>query len=302
VKDFCICILAHNEERHIRNTILSLVREGSDFDCDIIVYANGCTDKTVSITAELSLSIDNLHLRELKKASKPLAWNRAFSENKNEILFFSDGDIVLESGTIAGLHGVLEKKKDVSLVGCSFSPRREKDGWEQIATSFLQIPFGQNFLAGGFYAVRRVDLEKTFNKFGLTGMPAGLVAEDGFLERIIGRMEIVPYRVFYEPPSINDYLRYLARIRWQNEQLDLIGHGLEISWKKEESFLYRFIEKIKAVHSVRSFVLGALGSSARFLFKKIYAGKIAAYYHELGPVVMEQVDVLNLKTRSESTK
>ncbi len=88
---------------------------------------------------------------------------------------------------------------------------------------FLQTPFSQDYLAGGIYAVKKSELSQLLQEFGWSGLPPGVTGEDCFLDRIVGgdKLRIADCRSFYEPPDFRDYFTYLARIRWQNEQLNL---------------------------------------------------------------------------------
>ena len=162
LKTICVCILAHNEEKHIKNTIQTILKGNTEIDFDIVVYANGCTDNTVQIVSEICHSKDNVYLRVLSIPSKPNAWNTAFNENKNPILVFSDGDITPEADIILSLHHTLQNKKEIALVGCQYWPKKNSLSFSQRISGFLQIPFGQDFLSGQFYAIKRAALVKIF--------------------------------------------------------------------------------------------------------------------------------------------
>lgn len=94
-----VCVFAHNEEANILGT-LSAICDGNDLSrlFPIYVYANGCTDRTVELVEGFAKEHSNVHLRVLPVASKPNAWNMAFSEQKSDIIIFSDGDVVPEKG------------------------------------------------------------------------------------------------------------------------------------------------------------------------------------------------------------
>lgn len=304
-KEICVCILAHNEEKHIRNTIYSILRGNDDIYFDIVVYANGCIDNTIKIVKELASSEANIHLRELEIASKPAAWNVAIKENKHLILIFSDGDVTPEPGTVTTLYHLLRRRNDISLVGCQFWPQKLNLSLTQRLSGFLQIPLAQDFLSGQFYAIRRCDLFKEFQKTGIEKLPGGIVAEDAFLEALFPTQKffISPKKIFYEPPTFDDYLKYLARVRWQNEQLKVLYHHSSLKGKiGNGNLLQTTIRKFRMTTGVRRILLGIISTSFRYLFKKIFSKKIERYYLKLGAVSDEGHKILSTLSRSESTK
>ncbi len=219
--DACVCVLAHNEQKHIASTIKAIIDGNREVEFDIIVYANGCTDNTVDIVKNLFEIYPNLHLRELDKASKSLAWNTAFHENADSILIFSDGDVEPEQGTVAALCNSLKENSEITLASCQYWPQKNGLSFEQKLTGLMQIPLVQDFLTGCFYGVGRKRLEAEFVHHSLLGIPDGLVGEDFFLSSLIPdrNFTVIEKKCYYEPPSLEDYRRYLARIRWQEKQV-----------------------------------------------------------------------------------
>lgn len=305
-KNICVCILAHNEQKHIASTIKSIVEGDRDVDFDLVVYANGCTDDTVKIVKSLMVSYPNLRLRELEKASKPLAWNTAFQENNAPILIFADGDVEPESGLVLSLCKCITGNSDVTLASSQYWPQKTGLSYGQKLTGLLQIPFVQDFLTGCFYAVRRESLATEFEKRNISGIPEGIVGEDLFIELLVPETNfaIVEKKCFYEPPTIEDYQKYLARIRWQEEQLssffgdifpDSLANGhRELSTVLKKKFLY--------YQGVGRLLFGGGAASMRYVFTLLYRKRINRYYQSLGPVVEHGEDVLGTATRSNSAK
>ena len=306
MNDICVCILAYNEQKHIQDTIRAILADNGNLDFNVVVYANGCTDKTVDMVRELCETIPNLRLRELKKASKPNAWNTAFAENTNPILFFSDGDVRPEPGSVAALRRYFDKHPEVSLVCSQFWPDAHGLTFEQHLAGFLQIPFAQDFHAGGFYAVRRSHLMARLEEKGLEGIPEGVVGEDEFLEALMPQNAffVAREKVFSEPPKFADFLKYLARIRWQEEQLaEVYGDLLADQTRAPSGFLGgRLASKLASGQGPLRMLIGLTATGLRTVVKVACKGRIDRYYRNLGPVRSEGQDILSEATRSESAK
>lgn len=306
MNDLCICILAHNEQKHIAETVEALATGSAQLGCDIKVYANGCTDNTEAIVRELARRLPNLSLRELDIASKPHAWNVAFRENSHAVLVFADGDVVPEPGAIEALWSLLtEPGAGVILAGCSLWPRRSALGIGQRFVGFLQIPLKQTFLAGGLYGVRREDLLLEFQKKNISGIPLGIVGDDLFLQMMVPheQFSIIPPKFFYEPPALKDYFKYLARMRWQEEQL--AGLYRELYFDRpllSGGRLARLAAKLTMEQGVKRLLLGIASSSLRAMMEAVFTRKIDKCYREMGFVDENGENILRQASRSSTTK
>jgi len=306
LNEICVCILAHNEEKHIAETIMAIVRSCNNLPCDIKVYANGCTDRTAEIVNDLSKLIPNLYLRTIAIASKPNAWNTAFTENNHKILVFSDGDVLPEPNTIQSLYHLLSNVTSrVVLAGCSLCPRQSKISLGQRIIGFLQVPLYEDFLSGGLYACKKNEIDSIFVSLDLQGIPLGIVAEDAFLQSIVptDKFAIIDKKVYYEPPMLSDYCKYLARIRWQEEQLQLKYSHIFYSHSIMHKNVFHHL-KTKIVKSTFSFRLlkGAVACFLRLTVKVIFTRVIKNYYVALGPVSTDGKNILSEATRSSSAK
>lgn len=306
MNDVCVCILAYNEQKHIEDTIRAILTGNGDMSFDVVVYANGCTDRTADVVRGLCETTPGLRLRELAKASKPKAWNTAFAENTNSILFFSDGDVRPEPGSVVALCRYFDKHPDLSLVCSQFRPDARGLTFSRHLTGFLQIPLSQDFHAGGFYAVRRSRLIARLREKGLDGIPEGVVGEDAFLGMLMPRDAFLVAResVSCEPPSFDDYWRYLARVRWQEEQLlhvygDLLGERTGVLRKSCGS---RLAGKLASGNGAARMLLGLTSAGLRTIVKAIFKTRIDRAYSELGPVGREGRSILSQATRSGSAK
>ncbi len=304
-KRVVVCLFAHNEEKCIRQTVLSLLEGNPGLSLCIKVYLNGCTDRSLEIVEELAGIYPCVEPVVIAEASKVAAWNQAFSENTEEILFFGDGDVTTEKGAISGMLAIFAEEKNIELACCTTSPMSKGLLWQQQVIGLLQIPLQQDFLTGHFYALRRERFVAHFSRFGLAGIPAGIVGDDAFLDRLVTRnnFKLIKNRVFYKPPVFVDYIRYISRLRWQNEQIDRFFSEVGVKdGLPEEGGGQRFIRKMQHSGSPVRFFLGAVMTVLRTLFKLIFAQKIEAAYQRLGPVVDDGAWILSKATRSDSVK
>jgi len=306
MKDICICILAHNEQKHIAETIEAIAENSLNLNCDIKVYANGCTDRTVEIVCELTSKYSNLSSRVLDVASKPNAWNTAFYENTHSVLVFSDGDVVPETGALDALAQLLtEKHSKIVLAGCTFWPRNSGLTIGQRFVGFLQIPLCQNFLSGQLYAIRREKFAQEWKEKNILGIPFGIVAEDTFLEKLVSTemLTIISHKVYYEPPSISDYWKYLARMRWQEEQLASMYSGvLNDRVFSSSSIFVKVAKKNLTAQNIKRLLLGFTACGLRCAVKMIFWSRIYKHYRDMGLVKAEGGDILSIDSRSNSSK
>jgi len=86
-KQISIIIPACNEEKYIEATVES-IRGCGDKDYEIIVVANGCSDKTVDVLKK----IKGVGFDVIDKANVSLARNVGVKKSKGDILFFLDAD------------------------------------------------------------------------------------------------------------------------------------------------------------------------------------------------------------------
>lgn len=295
-----VCVLAYNEANNIGRTLTALCAAQAMASIPVYVYANGCTDATAQEVARFAERHGNVYLRELPVASKPNAWNTAFAEQTSDFLVFSDGDIIVEPGAAFKLVGDLEGAPGAVIATCRQVSTDHGLTTQQKLVGFMQIPLVQNFLAGGFYAVRRQALADLLAEKGFAGLPLGVTGEDAFLDYLVGpeRLLLSEVTSAYTPPNLSDYCRYLARIRWQNEQ---IRHCWGNVVPKSRS-LTRFRDKVLRIRRLGRLFVASLAVAARSLYKICYACQIAEHYRMIGPLRESGAEVLRDGTRSLSTK
>lgn len=294
--ELALCVLAHNEEAVIERTLRRLLEPPGDFP--VIVYANGCTDRTAEIVSRLAGVFPRLSLRTLEKASKPGAWNCAFREQHREFIVFSDGDVLPDAG--AALHLVAELRRTPAsiMATCRQVPLTGGLSLEQRVVGFMQMPLVQDFLAGGFYAVRKAALAATLERHGHQGLPPGIAGEDAFLDAVAGGDTLVVSEALsrYVPPDFRDYRRYLARIRWQNQQIRLLLNAQPVSG------MAKLRRKFARSRNPIRLLSGGAATVLKRLFCRFFAADIDRVYRDLGPVQREGAAILSGATRADSTR
>jgi glycosyltransferase involved in cell wall biosynthesis len=306
-----VCVLAHNEEKNILRTLKSLMAAIPP-DFPVIIYANGCTDQTIPICKEYLASYPQMTLKVIERASKVNAWNQAFLDNSSsDYIIFLDGDIEVKSDSCRKLMAEFERNPQLIISTGRQLPSWMGSSdyemtWQQRLVGFLQLPLKQEFLGGALYAFNRSRLDSKLLSQGFQMIPEEIVCEDGFLEFILDPHEMIVSEalVFYTPGNISDYIRYLARIRWQNEQLKhILGAKLFQQTPSHSSPLQKLIRKWNATRKERTyFALALFAVAGRLFFKFLFGKRITRAYRELGSVMDKGSTVLTQQTRSKSTK
>jgi hypothetical protein len=198
------------------------------------------------------------------------------------------------------LVGELKSCPDAVIATCRQVAVGEGVTFQQKFVGFMQIPLVQNFLAGGFYAVRRRSLADLMEQKGFSALPEGVAGEDAFLDYLVGpeRLLVSSACSAYLPPCLSDYCRYLARIQWQNEQIRLCWQNIA----PENGSIKRIADKIRRISGFRRLFVAVLAVSARHLYRKLFSSRIAEHYRNIGPLRVNGAEVLRDSTRSLSTK
>lgn len=104
---FCVIIPAHNEERVIERCLKALYADApTDARPEVIVAANGCTDRTVAIARELA---PDAVVLDLPPGSKVIAMNEGNKIATVAPRFFLDADIQCSYHSLAATAEVLRE-------------------------------------------------------------------------------------------------------------------------------------------------------------------------------------------------
>lgn len=108
-----LIIPAHNEEKYIKDCLLSIEKNGREL-FEVIVIDNASTDKTSEIVKDFSF------VRIVHETQKglPFARNRGIKEAKGDIIAYIDADTKMPKGWVSKIIKEFQKdKKMVSLSG-----------------------------------------------------------------------------------------------------------------------------------------------------------------------------------------
>jgi glycosyltransferase involved in cell wall biosynthesis len=191
-----IGIMAHNEERHIGETLRSIFEQDvfQRFSTELVIVANGCTDKTAAVARQLLDDYQAVwsargfaRVEEIVLAGKSNAWNQfvhRISSSQASVLALIDADIkILHSNTISSMVEMLESNpesvvcvdrpiKDIEIkVNRTFLERLLVAAAPKISTA--HVP-----LCGQLYCALSSQLR-------LIRLPPEITCEDGFLRALL---------------------------------------------------------------------------------------------------------------------
>ncbi len=164
-----IGIRAHNEEESIARMLSHIFRQSIWAKIpkerrEIVVCANGCTDRTVEIAREIAKKHPELKVIELKEKSFTRATNtliRKMDRRATALLFF-DADTIVHHKAAERMVEAL-RKKGTELVGANlipsfrFVPKEEVNTLARVAAKYSEAKVGPNYwksISGGGFAVK----------------------------------------------------------------------------------------------------------------------------------------------------
>lgn len=251
-----IGILAYNEEKYIRQTLLSLFQQSVFHEpqknpgvtkWDIVIVPNGCQDNTASmaqttldkLVREVETNADiTYQVTELPEAGKANAWNVAVHEltdKKSSMIIMIDADIIFNHpdtiyNAIVGLQQDQHACVSVGSPLKSFIEKEKKSFIEKISINYsrqkqaCQAIEKNPGIAGSFYCARSGVLRGVW-------MPPGLSGEDGFLRAMVCtdffRTE-PDHRKIIRVPNASHYYEGLTSIReiFKHELRMVIGTSM----------------------------------------------------------------------------
>ncbi len=223
---WAIAVFAHNEAKRIGAALKSIIAAADRQVVEVYVLANGCTDSTSEQVRACAGFLDNLWLLETKVSDKANAWNLFVHEvlatrdgRPFDTVFFMDGDVTLEPGSMPLLASALVEVPSAHAAGGMPATGRDRDPWRQRMV--------QNaMLAGNYYALRGSFIGCLQERE--VRMPLGLIGEDFLVSWLVSNdawrgaspVEDGPHCVFHtdalfsfrslspwRPADIRTYLR-----------------------------------------------------------------------------------------------
>jgi glycosyltransferase involved in cell wall biosynthesis len=263
-----IGIMAWNEEDSICTTLESLFRQ-SVFErlcvrheqCEIVVVANACTDRTVAVTRALFERMERDHdwsdgftarVIDIPEPGKANAWNRfvhEFSAVEARYIVSMDADIVFHHrDTIFNLMGVLERRPQVpASTGRQCKDlifKEHKTLLERVSLAASSLSGGENGkICGQLYCLRANVARNLF-------IPRDLGAtEDGFIKEMVCTdfltRESDPGRILLAPDAAHIFEAYVKPHEILNNQKRqmigqtavhvLVEHLKSLSWQEKSN-------------------------------------------------------------------
>jgi glycosyltransferase involved in cell wall biosynthesis len=204
VIQIAIGIIAWNEEASIRATLDSLFQQTlfrkfslRRWKCQIVCLANGCTDRTAAVAAEIFSAQSRGHrykaafdarVVELTQRGKVNAWNQfvhSISSSEARFLFMMDADILIHRPeSLWKMLRALENDLDASVAvdrPCKdilFKPR--KSLWDRLSLAAARLTASaEGQLCGQLYCIRAGVARNIY-------LPKDLAAcEDGFIKTLV---------------------------------------------------------------------------------------------------------------------
>ncbi|EEF63228.1 glycosyltransferase family 2 protein [Pedosphaera parvula] len=199
-----IGIIAWNEEKGIRATLESLFQQSlfqrlgeRGLSCEIVCVANGCTDNTPKVAAQVFAEYSAAHEfrhtftcrpLDVKERGKINAWNlyvHSLSASEAQFLFLMDADIkFLHPDTLWNMVDALQENETASIATDrpekSISFKQDKSLFEKISLRVSQMTqAGDAQLCGQLYCIRSVIARRIY-------LPRDLGAcEDGFIKWVV---------------------------------------------------------------------------------------------------------------------
>lgn len=211
-KALSICLPVYNEERCIGRTLESALDQTFDGKKEILVGANGCTDRTAKIVRNYSSKYPEVKLLEIAEKGKPNTWNILRSQAKNNFILFGDGDVYFDKQTFERLYDALSTGDKIAYGAKNIPFFNTSNPLVKILKSTDDTP--QGCLYGRLYGIDNKRVQERLNVHGYTEMPEDLVLEDLWLSLVIGKSnwEIEEEaKVYFIPYAMKESLKMFKR-------------------------------------------------------------------------------------------
>ena len=235
--------MAHNEEKLIEKCIESLQSQslGGDYELQIVVVANACTDNTGEIVRRISQNANNLHLIEIqekgkshairifKSYAKGLYENQLDGNKRTDTLLFLDADIRLDTkNAVYAMAKSLEHRPDLHAILPAGIPDLTDNPSPFLACLYkaktdLAFAVKGTAFSGQCYMIRYEAAQQI-------EIPDYIMLDDFYISQKLGGGYIRDYDIRYLysiPPSIRAEINKIFRHALGNAQMrSFFGRGL----------------------------------------------------------------------------
>lgn len=220
-KALSICLPVYNEERCIGKTLESALDQTFDGKKEILIGANGCTDKTTEIVRNYSARYPEVRLVEITERGKPNTWNILRSQARNNLILFGDGDVHFDRYAFESLYDALNTGDKIAYGATNIPYLKESNWLVQILKSDSSIP--QACLYGRLYGIDNSRTQKVLESRKIYKMPEDVILEDLWLSLAIGsenweieksaKVYYTPYGLTEAPKMFRRQARGVSQIR-----------------------------------------------------------------------------------------
>jgi glycosyltransferase involved in cell wall biosynthesis len=220
---FALGVLAHNEEASIERMLASVVRQTlwrrlPPAARQVVVYANGCTDRTAERARGFAARTPGIEVVETAEKGKSQGWNALANHLRRDAdwWFFADADVILHWRAVERIFEAARDHAEAAVLSSTlvstarYVPLAYRGFLESARVESERLKDPRRMVSARFYAIRRETAQAI-------RLPAGLLNEDLYLSRLIGSERIwrsPGSRVFAREPSrLGEIVRYQLRTR-----------------------------------------------------------------------------------------
>lgn len=212
-----IVIAAHNEEAVIERTIRAVLSEAAPGELEVVVVANGCSDRTAAVARTFS----GIRVIDLPSAGKARALNAGDASATSFPRIYLDADIVLTTANLRALVNALHERSRDAPLAATVGRRVGLDGSPWMVRAYYAIntrlpTFEQALFGRGVVALT----EQGRARFGQ--FPEQ-IADDLYLDSLFAPREKVEVGsvlvTVNAPKTTGDLVRRLTRVRRGNNEL-----------------------------------------------------------------------------------
>ena len=213
-----IIIPANNEEDYIeaclRALFASRVPKRADstsiVPVEIIVVANGCSDKTVSIANRFSDEATSTSMKlvvlDITEGNKLNALNVGERNANGTVFVYVDADVIVSPDLIAQLWAVLDRKEPAYASGRPIIAPAKSWVSRAYARAWSRVPFMTEGVQGfGVFAVNSAGRKRW-------GLFPNIISDDTFVRLQFAPQERIPVSATYQWPIVEGFSK-LVRVR-----------------------------------------------------------------------------------------
>lgn len=230
---YSVAIPAHNEEQNIAFLLKQVFAQKTEkFELEkVVVYCDGCTDKTVEIVNSLCSKYPKLVcLTDIKRLGKSQRLNMAYSDNCSDFLITLDADQALVGIDVFTCLLTNFSNKSVQLVSGNSYPLESRTYFGKVvrAKELIWLNARENYRNGNnIYNISGsiVVLRKGFAK--KIKFPRNLVSDQQYLflsSRKINNEAFVFEKnaksMYYLPDNFLDFIQFVSRLKNENDLIN----------------------------------------------------------------------------------